>query len=189
MTDKYQLSNQEERSEKEEEKPEKSLGCRNKIVIFLIVLSLLILVGLVIFLLGGGNFNILADRADYVAQQPGQAATNFAQHGQVKGESGRICGVARNFSGQIIVGAKIEIVGVQINWTTQTDPNGQYCIPPLGVEALRSLGEVLVGNYNLRVTADGYHPQIREVRVESGKEKLVNFTLSSVKDELLPGAY
>lgn len=158
-------------------------------IVTLIIICLLILIGLLVFFLQGGNFNILADRADYVAKDPSQAASNFIQYGQVKGQSGRICGIVNNFSGQVISGAKVEIVGERVNWSTQTDSSGQYCVPPLQSEALKVLGEILVGSYRLRATAQSYQPQIKRAAVKTGEEQALNFSLTSVKEELLPDVY
>jgi len=180
----YQLQNQEKDSEEG-----RGVGCRNKVLVALIVLGLLILIGLLIFWFEGGDFNILADRANYLAKDPGQATSNFIQYGQIKGQSGRICGVVSNFSGEVISGAKIEILGERINWSTQTDSSGQYCIPPLQSEALKVLGETLVGNYRLKVTAQSYQPQIKRVTVNSGENKEANFSLTSIKEDLLPDVY
>ncbi|GAH41276.1 unnamed protein product, partial [marine sediment metagenome] len=82
-----------------------------------------------------------------------------------------------------------EIVGERVNWSTQTDQTGQYCIPPLETAALRVLGEVLVGNYRLKASADTYYPQIKKATITSGEEKIINFSLTSIKEELLPDLY
>jgi len=183
MNQNYQIENQPEPKEKT------GWGFRNKLITFLIVIILLVVVGLVIFFLQGGNFNTLADRADYIANDPSKAASNFVLHGQVKGQSGQICGIVSNVSGEVVIGAKVGIINERVNWSTQTDSGGQYCIPPLETEALEVIGEALVGDYTLRATAENYEEQEQEVTIVSEEEKKVNFILTSIKQQLLPDVY
>jgi len=183
MNQNYQIENQPELKEKT------GWGFRNKIITFLIIVILLIVVGLVIFFLQGGNFNTLADRADYIASDPSKAGRNFVLHGQIKGQSGQICGIVSNVSGEVVIGAKVEIVNERVNWSTQTDSGGQYCIPPLETEALKVIGETLVGDYTLKTTAESYQPQEQQVTVASAEEKKVNFILTSISQDLLPDVY
>jgi len=160
---------------------------RNKLLIFLITIVGLVIIGLFLVYLNGGDINILADRAEYISKDPGKAASNLYEHGNVKGESGRVCGIVRNQYNSIISGAKVQITGGKIDWSTQTDRSGQFCIPPLDSQAQTILGEVLVGDYELRTSASGYNPETKSLTVNSGEKKEINFHLSYSKDKMLPG--
>jgi hypothetical protein len=173
---------------KKEKKTEKNnWNLRNKIVTVLITIILLIIFIILLVYLNGGDFNILADRAEYVSQKPGQATSNLFKYGRVKGESGRVCGIIRNNYGQIVSGAKIQISGNEIDWATNSGVDGRFCIPPFNQEAQLILGEVLVGEYQLTATAQDYYSQTKNIAIDSGEKEEVTFNLSSVTDKLLPG--
>ncbi len=165
----------------------RGMPLRNKLLVFLITIIGLVIVVLALVYLNGGDINILADRAGYVSNDPGKAASNLFEHGNVKGESGRICGIVRNQYNSIISGAKVQISGGEIDWSTQTDQSGQFCIPPLDSQAQSILGEVLVGDYKLKASASGYNSETQSVTIDSGEKKEVSFHLSYSKDKMLPG--
>jgi hypothetical protein len=170
----------------EEIKPKSKMSVRNKIIWFLVSLIVLILIILGLVYLNGGNINILADRAQYVSKDPGKAAANLIEHGNVKGETGIVCGTVRSQYNSIISGAKVEISGGQIDWSTQTDSSGQFCIPPLNKDARLILGEILVGDYQIKVSAPGYNSDSKETTIDSGEKKELKFYLSLSKDKMLP---
>lgn len=162
------------------------ISLRNKLIVIFSTVLVVLLIAVVLLYLRGGSLDILADQVGYLSQDPGKATSNLFEHGNIKGQSGRVCGIVRSQYNSIIPGAKIQVTGGEIDWSTQTDQTGQFCIPPLDREAQSILGDMFVGEYQLRVSAPGYNSEDRIVNVASGEEKDVRFYLSLSKEKMLP---